>query len=56
MNDRPVRLTYEIEIQPGETLRLPDALVASVGPGRWRLTVQPVRTRPARRHAAFLNG
>ena len=56
MKDEVVRLTYEIELQPGEQLRLPEALVASIGPGRWRLTVQPVRRPPVRTHAAFLNG
>jgi hypothetical protein len=55
MKDELVRLTYEIELQPGEQLRLPEALVASIGPGRWRLTVQPVRRPAVRSHAAFLN-
>ena len=56
MKDELVRLTCEIELQPGEQLRLPEALVAGIGPGRWRLTVQPVRRPPVRNHAAFLNG
>ncbi len=55
MKDERVQLTYEIELQPGEQLRLPEALAASIGPGRWRLTVEPVRHPPARSHAAFLN-
>lgn len=55
MKDQLVRLTYEIELQAGEQLRLPEALVASIGPGRWRLTVQPVPQPPLRSHAAFLN-
>jgi hypothetical protein len=55
MKDQLVRLTYEIEIQPGEKLCLPEALVANIGPGRWRLTVQPVRKLPTRNHAAFLS-
>ena len=55
MKDELVRLTYEIELQPGEQLRLPEALVAGVGPGRWRLTIQPVRRAPVRSHSAFLN-
>ncbi len=55
MNDKLIRLTYEIELQPGEPLRLPEALIAAIGPGRWRLTVQPVRRPPLRSHAAFLN-
>jgi hypothetical protein len=56
MKDKLVRLTYEIELQPGEPLRLPEALAASLGPGRWRLTVQPVRRATTRSHTAFLNG
>lgn len=56
MNDQVVRLTYEIELLQGEALRLPEALVASIGPGRWRLTIQPVHQPPVRSHAAFLNG
>lgn len=53
-----VHLTYEIELQPGEKLSLPPALVDNVGAGRWLLTVQPLgRTAPAspRRHDAFLS-
>ena len=34
MKDERVQLTYEIELQPGEQLRLPEALAASIGPGR----------------------
>jgi hypothetical protein len=55
MKDKLIRLTYEIELQPGEQLRLPEPLIAALGPGRWRLTVQPVRRSPMRSHAAFLN-
>jgi hypothetical protein len=54
-----VHLSYEIELQPGEKLNLPQALVDHVGAGRWLLTVQPLgRTTSAsspRRHGAFLN-
>ncbi len=52
MKDTPIQLTYEIELQEGEKLSLPDALVASVGPGRWLVSVQPAATRD---HTAFLN-
>ncbi len=55
MKDQLVRVTYEIELEPGEKLCLPDALAATIGPGRWRLTIQPLRPAPARSHAAFLN-
>ncbi len=56
MEEELVRLTCEIELQPGEQLSLPKSLVVQVGPGRWRLTVQSVRRPPVRNHAAFLNG
>ena len=56
MKDEMVRMTCEIELQLGEQLRLPEALTAGIGPGRWRLTVQLVRRPPVRNHAAFLNG
>jgi hypothetical protein len=52
VNDHLVQLTYEIELQEGEKLRLPDALVASIGPGRWLVSVQPCATRD---HTPFLN-
>lgn len=56
MKDELVHLTYEIELQPGEQLRLPEALLAGIGPGRWRLTIQPVPAPPIRNHAALLRG
>jgi hypothetical protein len=57
MKDQPIRLSYEIELQPGEKLSLPPALVDSVGAGRWILTIQPAQSAPAiRRHSAFLAG
>ena len=55
MTNEVIQLTYEIELQQGERLTLPEELVASIGPGRWRLIVQPVRRPLSRSHAAFLN-
>ena len=58
MKDNLVNMTYEIDLQPGEKLTLPTALIESVGPGRWLLTVQPAPETPpssVRRHDAFLN-
>jgi hypothetical protein len=48
----PVQLSCEIEIEEGEKLTLPEALVANVGPGRWLISLQPVAVRS---HGAFLN-
>ena len=59
MKSSRVHLTYHIELQPGEQLRLPDALVANVSEGRWLLTVQAANDSfgpPLRSHTAFLNG
>ena len=58
MNDTLKQLAYEIELQPGEKLTLPPALVESVGPGRWVVTIQPAAggEGPIRGHGAFLNG
>ncbi len=60
MKSTVVSLTYEIELQPGEQLVLPESLVKNLGAGRWIVTVQPVAPdnlrRPIRDHTAFLNG
>jgi hypothetical protein len=48
----PIQLTYEVELQEGEKLCLPESLVASVGPGRWLVSVQQSGIRD---HTAFLN-
>lgn len=52
-------LAFTVDLNPGEKLTLPPAMVEGVGPGRWLVTVRPWRetdTPPARRHDAFLNG
>jgi len=59
MRSQPVKLTYEIDLQPGERLNLPPELTASIGAGRWLVTIQPVLSSiaslPTRNHNAFLN-
>lgn len=59
MRSQPVKLTYEIDLQPGELLALPAELTTSIGAGRWLVTIQPVPTPPVplptRNHDAFLN-
>jgi D-lyxose ketol-isomerase len=59
MRSQPVKLTYEIDLQPGELLALPPELTASIGAGRWQVTIQPVSPSPVppstRNHDAFLN-
>ena len=59
MKSNLTNLTYEIELQPGEKLTLPESLVESVGAGRWLITIEPLATAPSatpiRDHRAFLN-
>ena len=58
MKNSLVAVTYEIDLEPGETLVLPPELIASLKAGRWRLTLQPLQDTNApaiRDHSAFLN-
>lgn len=55
MKSSVVRLTYEIELQPGEELTLPDSLVKSLGAGRWLITIEPFIPSHLRDHNAFLS-
>jgi len=58
MKEKVVNLTYEIDLQPGEKLTLPESLVESVGAGSWIITVQPKQSYPVitRSHDGFLKG
>lgn len=58
MKSSLVNLTYEIELQPGETLTLPQSIVEQVGAGNWIITIQPkpIETEKIRNHNAFING
>jgi hypothetical protein len=59
MNSKLVNLTYEVQLQLGETLALPDTFTKNIGEGRWLITIQPAQSIPTpapRSHDAFLNG
>jgi hypothetical protein len=60
MKEELIDLSYTVELEPGEQLRLPPGLVEKVGPGRWIVTVRPLTgvtaPSPIRRHDAFLIG
>jgi hypothetical protein len=56
MKDARVGFSCETELPAREELHLPQALVASIGPGRWRVTIEPVRQQVIRNHSAFLKG
>ncbi|NJP08606.1 MAG: hypothetical protein HC866_03310 [Leptolyngbyaceae cyanobacterium RU_5_1] len=59
MNTKLVNLTYEVELQQGEKLSLPDSIATRIGAGRWLIIIKPVSEsfiEPVRSHDAFLNG
>jgi hypothetical protein len=59
MNSKVLNLTYEVELQAGEKLSLPDSLLASIGAGRWVVTIQPIAPEDSMAmldQTAFLNG
>ncbi|MSQ96907.1 MAG: hypothetical protein EXR98_20460 [Gemmataceae bacterium] len=56
MTDHLRHLAIEIELQPGEKLALPPAVIDSVGAGRWVVTIEPAGAAPIRGHGALLNG
>lgn len=58
METKLVNLTYEIEVQPGEKLTIPESIINSIGVGHWIITIQPKTATPTipRSHDAFLNG
>jgi len=41
MDSKPLKLSYEVNLEPGESLVLPPSM-ANVGPGHWVVTVEPV--------------
>jgi len=49
------QITYDIELQPGESLCLPLDVSKIVGPGHWQITIKPAQEE-IRVHSAFLNG
>ncbi|MFZ1242342.1 MAG: hypothetical protein WAV74_08960 [Anaerolineae bacterium] len=56
-------LSYEVELEPGERLSLPEWLVGSIGSGHWVLIIKPFDaslhlapiSSPIRDHTAFLS-
>lgn len=59
MQSNLVNLTYQIELGPGEKLKLPQTLVDTIGPGSWVITIRPIepihKAQSIRDHSAFLN-
>ncbi len=56
MKAEPLRITYRVEVAPGECLELPEDIRACVGEGSWLVTVEPAPPGGGlfRDHEAFL--
>ena len=54
------QVSYDVELQPGEILQLPESAARPVGPGRWRIIIESIEEEKTpssvRGHAAFLAG
>lgn len=50
-------ITFDVQLQPGEPLTLPEDAAAIVGPGHWVVSIRPADSAggPIRDHTAFLN-
>ncbi len=59
MHSKLAEITYDVELQPGEPLRLPEDAAAILGPGHWRVSIRPAdehsEKSAIRRHDGFLN-
>jgi hypothetical protein len=60
MHSDPAEITYDVVLQPGEPLTLPEEAAKVIGPGHWVVSIRPAerdtRNMPIRNHSAFLNG
>jgi hypothetical protein len=50
-------ITFDVHLQPGESLSLPSDVTSAVGPGHWLISIRPAGEggEPIRNHSAFLN-
>lgn len=59
MQSKLTEITYDVELQPGEPLSLPEDAAGILGPGHWLVSIRPAKPAaqngPLRDHAAFLN-
>ena len=59
MQSKLAEVIYDVELQSGEPLRLPDDAAAILGPGHWLISIRPAgethRKSEIRNHAALLN-
>ena len=55
MKNQLIQMTFEVDLETGEELKLPKNLIENLGAGKWLIIIQPKSFQPIRSHAAFLN-
>ena len=59
MQSEFTEITYDVELQAGESFSLPKEIAEIVGPGHWLVSIRPARKDsrgdPIRDHTSFLN-
>jgi hypothetical protein len=59
MDSKPIEITYDVHLQPGESLCLPKDASEILGPGHWKISIRSADyDEPGilvRNHSAFLN-
>lgn len=56
MKSQLLQIAFEVELQDGEKLVIPDSVVEVLGKGQWLITITPKSSTSSRYHDAFLNG
>ncbi len=52
MESKFIEITFDVQLQPGEPLYLPQDAAAIIGPGHWLVSIRPADT-PVRDHGDF---
>lgn len=55
MQSKITEITYDVKLQPGEAVALPEGIKNIVGPGHWVVSIKPAGNGEVRDHTAFLN-
>jgi len=59
MQSKLAEITYDVQLEPGESLSLPEDAAEIIGPGHWIVSIRPANDAPhggpIRDHSAFLN-
>jgi hypothetical protein len=60
MESHSSEFTFDVHLQPGQSLSLPPEVAASIGPGHWLISIRSADECDlllnVRSHSAFLNG